>query len=182
MVLNNKPQMFTIQFPSNFWYPEVKARWEPLVERMKLPYTDLDDFMNAQIQAVRFPSLTDELATQVRGQYEVAYPGGKELEVLINKQLEITFKLTESYMSYWVIWDQVDTYLHYTGEGREHKDCWMEPIELGFLTDAGIQLLNFTFKEITPISLGELSLSYAATVAQYNTFTWSLRFNRFEVE
>ena len=149
---------------------------------MKLPYVGLDDFMNAQIQSVRFPSVNAEVSTQIRGQYEVAYTGGKELEPLINKELEITFKLTESYMSYWVIWDQFDCYLHYSSQYREHKECWMEPIRIGFLTDAGLQLMAFTFKEITPRSIGELSLSYAATVAQYNTFSWGLHFNRYEIE
>ena len=47
---------------------------------MKLPYETLDDFMNQQIQQVTFPSTNLELATQQRGQYEIAYATGKELE------------------------------------------------------------------------------------------------------
>lgn len=182
MVLNNKPQMFTFYFPSDFWYPEVVEQWTPMVRRMKLPYETVEDFMNAQIQAVTFPSMNLDLAVQGRWQYEVAYYGGKELEPLIDKNLKITFKLTESYLSYWIVWHQIDTFLHYASEYREKKVCWLPPVKLGFLTDAGIQLLDFTFNEITPEGTSELNLSYAATVASYNTFTLSLRYNTFSVD
>ena len=184
MVLNNKPQMFTVFFPSNFFYQEVKEKWEPIIERMRLPYQSIDDFMNAQIQSVTFPNVTIDIGTQQRNQYEVAYPGGKELEPMISKDLTITFKLTESYISYFIMWDQIDTYLHYydpgTAENLENKKaCWMEPIHLAFLSDAGFQLTEFRFEHITPTGLGELNLSYAATAASYNTFSLSLKYNRF---
>ena len=182
-VLNNKPQMFVIQFPSNFWYKEVINTWEPMVKRMKLPYETLDDFMNQQIQQVTLPSTNLELATQQRGQYEIAYATGKELEPEIGKNLNITFKLTESYLSYWVVWHQVDTYLHYANDElkRNKAPIYMEPISLSFLTDAGLEMLSFRFDQIVPTNIGELNLSYAATVASYNTFTWNLRFNYFDI-
>lgn len=181
-VLNNKPQMFTIQFPSNFWYPEVVEMWTPMIERMRLPYQDLNDFMNSQIQSVVFPSMAIDLAPQQRGQYEVNYPTGKELEVHMDKTIKITFKLTESYLSYWIIFSQMDTYLHYVNDHHNLKPCWMEPIELGFLTDSGFRLLNFKFKEIIPTDTTSLTLSYAATVASYNTFDWTLKYNLFDIE
>jgi len=182
-VLNNKPQMFVIQFPSNFWYEEVVSTWEPMVKRMKLPYNTVDDFMNQQIQQVTFPSTNLEIATQRRGQYEIAYPTGKELEHEIGKNLNITFKLTESYLSYWIVWHQVDLYLHYAGDGlkRNKEPLYMEPIFLSFLTDAGLEMVKFKFEQIIPTNIAELNLSYAATVASYNTFNWSLRYNYFDV-
>lgn len=187
MVLNNKPQMFTIFFPSNFFYPEVVAKWQPIIERMRLPYTSVSEFMNQQIQSITFPGLNMDTATQQRNQYTVSYPGGKELEPIISKSLNITFKLTESYASYFIMWDQLDTYLHYAGPDLENanklkKPCWLEPISLAFLTDSGFQLTQYIFNEITPTSLSDLQLSYAAQVAQYNTFTFGLTYNRFEIK
>lgn len=180
-VLNNKQQMFIVQFPSNFWYDEVVEKWTPMIERMRLPYNNINDFMNAQIQSVTFPGVTLDSVTQQREQYEITYPGGKELEVNIDKNIRLTFKLTESYISYWIIWDQLDKYLHYVNDHNFKKDCWMEPIELGFLTDSGFELTNFKFREITPYGLSSLTLSYAATIASYNTFEWSLKYNWFDI-
>lgn len=181
MVLNNTPWMFLLYLPSNFFYQEVVEKWTPVIEKMKLPYTSLVDFMNAQIQTISFPGVSMDTAMQQRGQYEVAYPGGKELEQLISKDLSITFKLTESYISYWVMWDQIDMYLHYANDVTDHQPCWMNPISLSFLSDNGYEMIKFLFQEITPTNLGELSLSYAATLAQYNTFTLSLKYNRFDI-
>lgn len=187
MVLNNKPQMFTIFFPSNFFYEEVKSKWSPIIEKMRLPYQGVDDFMNAQLQSVTFPTLSIETSTQTRGQYDVVYPGGKETENFISKDLNFTFKLTESYVSYFIWWDQIDLYLHYTNKdffkepGKAKKPCWMEPVHLAFLSDAGYKLTEFTFKELTPLSLSDLQLSYAATAAQYNTFNVLIKYNRFDV-
>ena len=84
MVLNNLPQMFSFYFPSNFWYDEVVKTWTPFVQRMRLPYETVSDFMNDQVQSVVFPSINIDLSTQQRGQYEVAYPGGKQLEPPVN--------------------------------------------------------------------------------------------------
>ena len=182
MVLNNCPQMFSIYFPSNFFYEEVIEKWSPIVEKMRLPYRTVDDFMNAQIQSVTFPGASIENSVQQRRQYDIMYPGGKELEVLLNKELNITFKLTESYLSYWIIWDQMDRYLHYVNEGKQLEPVWMEPVHLIFLNDAGFGMTQFCFRDIVPTSLGELNLSYAAQAASYNTFNWSLRFNRFDTD
>ena len=113
MVLNNLPQMFSFYFPSNFWYDEVVQTWTPMVQRMRLPYESVADFMNDQVQGVVFPAMNLDLSTQQRGQYEVAYYGGKELEPLIDKNLKLTMKLTESYLSYWIFWHQMDVFLHY---------------------------------------------------------------------
>lgn len=181
MVLNNTPWMFLLYLPKNFFYDEVVAKWTPIIDKMKLPYTSLVDFMNAQIQTISFPGVNIDTVMQQREQYEVHYPGGKELEQLISKDLNITFKLTESYISYWIMWDQIDLYLHYSNEVTDHKPCWLEPITMSFLSDNGYETLKFIFQEITPTNLGELSLSYAATLAQYNTFTLSLKYNRFDI-
>jgi hypothetical protein len=57
----------------------------------------------------------------------------------------------------------------------------MEPVKLGFLSDAGFKILEFTFWEITPTNTSELNLSYAATIGSYNTFQANLRYNRFDI-
>ena len=182
MVLNNKPQMFTFYFPSNFWYDEVKETWQPFIERMKLPYQDISDFMNQQVQAIKFPALNMEPVEQQREQYPIAYFNGKELEPQIDKSLNITFKLTESYITYWVVWHQIDLFLHYAATANEKKPCWMEPVSLGFLNDAGFKMIEFEFSGITPTNTSELNMSYAATIASYNTFSLNLRYNYFDIK
>lgn len=188
MVLNNKPQAFVLYFPSNFFYPEVCEMWSPIVERMKLPYQSVCDFMNAQIQSISFPGINAETATQQREQYTIVYPTGKEVAPLVSKDLTITFKLTESYISYFIMKDQFELYLKYATDdlnvqnrGAVKKKCWMEPIHMKFLSDVGYSLIDYVFEEITLTSLSNVELSYAATVAQYNTFQLGFTYNKYNV-
>lgn len=175
--------MFSVYFPTNFFYSNVVEKWETIVKRMKLPYESVCDFMNNQIQSVTFPALNLDNATQQRWNYEVAYAQGKELEPVITKTLTMTFKLTESYASYFIMWDQLDTYLHYHSRKElPEVNPWLEPITLSFLTDSGHKLTSFIFREITPKSLSDLNLSYAAQIASYNNFNFTMMYNRFDIE
>lgn len=180
MILNNKAQMFSVWFPPGFFYKEVVDKWLPYIQKMKLPYNTIEDFMNSQIQQVTYPSIDIGTSDQGQGQYLISYTTGKELEPIIDKNLTITFKLTESYLTYWIIYYQVYWYLEYIKESK--TQCFMNTINLSFLNDAGLSLVNFHYKYIIPVSIGNFNLSYASQVAAYNTFTWNIKYNRFDID
>lgn len=181
MILNNLPQQFRIGFQTGFFYKEVSDRWSPIVKRMKLPYESVEDFMNAQIQSVDFPGINLEITAQQQGQMEVSYPTGKELEpTMAGKTLNIKFKLTESYLPFWIIYDQIHAYLKYSKDN--HKPCFMDPIVLTFLNNTGFALITFQFKDIVPESLSGLPLSYAAQAASFNTVDWGLKYTHYTIE
>jgi hypothetical protein len=100
MILNSKSNQFFINFIEDFLYPEVEERWLPIIKRFKLPYESTTDYINACVQSVTFPSVELEPRTQQQSQFQIAYRGGKELEPTLDKNLTITFKLSESYVIY----------------------------------------------------------------------------------
>lgn len=173
MVLNNKAQMFSVWFDENYFYPEIDKKYKPILNKMKLPYLSVSDFMNAQLQTITFPGVDIGNALQQRGQYEIGYTSGKELDAITDKTLELEFKLTESYLSYWILWDQIELYLKY----GQINPCWWDPINLTFLNDAGFEIRTIQFQQITPTSLSGLNLSYKSQVSSYNTLKLTLRYN-----
>lgn len=173
MILNNRTQLFSFYFPNNYLLPEVVKKYEVYLKRMHLPFESCEDFLNSCIQTVTFPSINISNATQQHGQYEMEYTTGKELEAIVEKNLTITFKLTDSYLSYWIIRDQIEAYLKY---GSIKKIFW-NPLYLTFLSSAGYEINTIEFSQITPTNLSELDLSYKAEIAQYNTFTLGLHYN-----
>lgn len=179
MVLNNKAQMFSVWFPYGFFYKEVEKQWTPYVQRMKIPYQSVTDFMNAQIQTITYPSIDIGSSTQQQGQYPIEYTIGKELEPIINKDFTITFKLTESYLTYWILYTQVFWYLEYLKMST--IPIFMDTINLSFLDNSGLALTNFKYRYIIPKGLGEFQLSYAAQAATYNTISWNLHYNRMDI-
>lgn len=173
MILNNRTQLFSFYFPSNYLFPEVSEKYKVYLNRMHLPFESCEDFLNSCIQTVSFPAISIENASQQLGQYEIQHTTGKELDVITNKTLTITFKLADSYLSYWIIRDQIEAYLKY----GEVKKIYWNPLYLTFLSSAGYEINTFEFSQITPTDLSELDLSYKSEITQYNTFTLTVHYN-----
>src|SRR5271157_300893 len=132
MILNAKHNNFVILFSQNFFYPEVEQRWKPVIDRLKLPYNSTADFLNACIQAVSWPQLSLITATQQERQYQITWRGGKELEPIFDKTVTVTFKLTEGFISYWMLFEQIEYYLTYA----KATPFW-PPMFLSFLDHNG---------------------------------------------
>lgn len=177
MILNALNNQFVIRFPSNFFYPEIRRRWEPVVRRLKLPYTTLEDFINAAVQSVDFPSIELDIAQQQQGQFPIRYRGGKELEPVLDRNLTVTFKLTEGFISYWMLFEQIEEYVNY-----EQVQPFWPPMYISFLDHHGFELVAFSFEKVVPTGLSQFQISYATTAAEFNTFTMNLNYNRFNIK
>ena len=174
MILNNRTQLFSFYFPSNYFFPAISEKYKVYLNRMHLPFESCEDFVNSCIQTVNFPSFSIPNASQKLGQYEIENTTGKELDVIVEKNLTITFKLTDSYLSYWIIRDQIEEYLKY---GNKKRKIYWNPLYLTFLSSAGYEINTFEFSQVTPISLSELDLSYKSEITQYNTFSLGVHYN-----
>lgn len=179
MILNAKNNMFTIWFPPHFFYPNVVRKWDPIVKRLKLQYQTIEDFFNSSIQSLTFPSMDLPIARQQQSQFDIGYKGGKELEPLFGKDIVLTFKLSEGYISYWIIFDQIEEFLKYDSED---SDVFWPSMYVSFLDMHGFELLAFEFNKIVPTNLSSFDLSYASTAADFNTFTLGIRYNRFNIK
>jgi len=163
--------------PPNFFYPEIIERWTPVVKRLKLPYNTLEDFFNASIQSITMPPVDLSSVEQQQSQFNIAYKGGKELEPVFEKTLDVTFKLTEGFITYWIIFDQIEKYLLY----QEDNVFW-PAMYVSFLDLHGFELVAFEFNKIIPTGLSQFEVNYANTAADFNTFTLGLRYNRFNIK
>ncbi len=177
MILNAISSQFVIWFPANFFYPEIDKKWTPVVKRLKLPYESLEDFINATIQSVSFPSIDIDLAMQQQSQFPIQYGSGKELEPLLDKNLTVTFKLSEGFISYWIMFEQFELFLKYNGT----KAFW-PPMYISFLDHHGFELIEFSFNKIVPRNMSQFEISYATTAAEFRTFTVDLVYNRFNIK
>ena len=175
-LLNAKLSQFVIYLPKNFFYPEIYSRWNPVVKRLKLPYESLEDFVNASIQSVTFPEMTLPLTQQQEAQYPINWRGGKELEPILDKIITITFKMIEGFITYWIIFEQIELYLKY-GETQP----WWPSAYVSFLDHHGFELVVFEFEKITPIGLSQFDVSYSQVTAEFSSFRLSMHYNRFKI-
>jgi len=178
MILNALNNQFVVRFPKSFFYQEIHDRWDPVIKRLKLPYENLEDFMNASVQSVNFPALELNPVEQTQQQFRIAMRPGKELEPLLDKNLTLTFKLSEGFITYWILFEQIELYI----KVYETKKLWWDPMYISFLDHHGFELVAFSFEKITPTSMSQFDISYATTAAEFNTFTLNLRYNRFNIK
>ena len=174
MILNNLSNQFVISLQKGFFYPEIVKKWSPIVKRLKLPYESLEDFINACTQSISFPSVELPSVDQQQQQFKIAYRGGKELEAVLDKNLTLTFKLSEGFISYWILFEQIEKFVQY----GDSLPFW-PPLYVSFLDHHGFELVSFCFQKIIPTSLSAFDISYAQTTAEFNTFTMNLRYNRY---
>ncbi len=178
MILNNLSNQFIIRFPRNFFYPEIHERWEPIIKRLKLPYENLEDFMSSAVQSLNFPAIDLNPVEQGQQQFRIAYRPGKELEPLFDKNLTFTFKLSEGFITYWILFEQIEIFTQL----YDAKKPFWEPLYVSFLDHHGFELVAFSFDKIIPTALSQFDISYATTAAEFNTFTLNLRYNRFQIK
>ena len=175
-LLNAKLNQFTIWFPKDFFYPEIRERWTPVVKRLKLQYQSLEDFFNASVQSVTFPEVTLNPVTQPQTMYQIRYRGAKELEPILDKNITVTFKLIEGFITYWMLFEQIEMYQLYS----DTNPFWPS-MYVSFLDHHGFELVNFEFQKIVPNSLSQFNVSYASVASDFNTFTLNLLYNRYKI-
>ena len=175
-LLNSKLSQFVIWLPQDFFYPEIRERWTPIIKRLKLQYQTIEDFVNATVQSVSFPEVSLSPSTQQQSQFQIQYRGGKELEPILDKNLTITFKLTEGFITYWMIFDQIELFQTYAPT----KPFWPS-MYVSFLDHHGFELMAFKFNQLIPLGLSQFNVSYATVTSDFNTFTLNMRYNRYNI-
>jgi len=175
-ILNAKLNQFAIWFPKDFFYPEVRERWTPIVKRLKLQYQSLEDFFNATVQSITFPEVILATVTQPQTMFQIRYRGGKELEPILDKNLTVTFKLTEGFITYWMLFDQIELFQFYS----ERSPFWPS-MYVSFLDHHGFELMAFEFQKIVPLSLSQFNANYSTVSAEFNTFSMNMSYNRYKI-
>jgi ribonucleoside-triphosphate reductase len=94
------------------------------------------------------------------------------------KDLTITIKLSESYMTYFIARQQMELYLKY---GANQKELYFPPINVTILDEGGFENITYTYYQLTPTNLSDFDLSYAAKPGSFNTFTWGFKYNYFDI-
>jgi len=176
-ILNAKLNQYAIWFPKDFFYPEIRERWTPVVKRLKLQYLSLEDFFNASIQSVTFPQVNLIPVTQPQTMFQIKYRGGKELEPILEKNLTITFKLTEGFITYWMLFEQIEAFQLYSD-----KAPFWPSMYISFLDHHGFELVTFEFQKIVPLGLTQFNISYSTAAAEFNTFSLNLSYNRYKIK
>ena len=177
MLLNPLDQNFVIALDYNWFYPDISMKWLPIMHRLYLPYITCEDFFNANITSINFPGISSPSVEQQGKLYKITKRPGNQVDQIIDKTISLTVKTTESYISYFMARHQFDLFLRL----GLSTPVYLPDISVTLLDDGGFETITYRYQQLTPISLGDLSMSYAARMGQFNTFTWTFKYNYYDV-
>lgn len=177
MLLNNLSYQFCIYFDVNTFYPTIERVWLPVLKKMSIPYMSVEDFINSQIQTFNFPGVNSNNVSQQIGLYNVKKRPGFQMDQLMQKEFSISFKLTESYITYFIMRQQYEMFLKLI----EVQELYFAPISVSLLDSEGNETISYKYHQVTPKSISALDLNYVTKLADFHTFDMSFDYNYFDI-
>jgi hypothetical protein len=183
MISNARQSRFRFNFNKGFIFESIEKKWEQYIRASMSPYKTVNDFINSQIQTVTFPGIQLSTAEQTVLAEKRYYKPSWEAQMLLNRDFNVTMKLTESYTNYFIMFDQLAWYLDddavmASGQPHVHFDPFYMDIldHLGFVTTR-IKMTNIVYSGISG-----LDFSYSSDNPQFKTFTCNFKFSRLELD
>lgn len=200
MILNARHNGFLVNLPQNFFSSEIDKKYEKYYKNLLVPYRSISDFMASTIQTIEIPGFNSVLQSQIE-------QGGKKREVLsslpiaeqFSRELKISFKLTDGWLSYWIFLDNLLNYLEpsnlaetntQNSLGRAHRapvvleenHPFFSPIRLTILNNEGYALVSVLFNRPMITGLTNFQLSYASVKSEFKTFSVTFKYYNFDLE
>jgi hypothetical protein len=177
MILSAKNNNFIVRFNKGFFYESVVDKYETYIKRLPIPYENLHDYMTAGIQAMTFPALTAEPVEQILYEDNYTSKGGLRLERYLERQFNITFKLYEGYINYWVMFDMFRAFYD-----LDNKEAFLPDVTLSFLDQTGFEFVAVEFHQVLMTNISELELNYSSNTAEFKTFNMNFKYNYIKIK
>lgn len=178
MILNAKNNNFIFNFPKIFFPESITSKYEKYLNRLPLPFETMKDFVNHSVQSVTFPAFSIPVIEQEINKGDIIYSkGGKLLRNYMEKELSVTFKITEGYLNYFFWMDVMTDFYSY-----DSAETYKPFVYLRFLDNSGYEFVRYKFDEIIIKGMSTLELSYNSNIPTFNTFTVDFAFNYYKIE
>ena len=200
MLFRSRQNSFLVNLPQDFFNQAVNDKYEKYYRNLLLPYKSISDFMASTIQSVTFPGLTSQLPTQTRTLGKVQeVQSSKPIADMFSRDLKLTFKLTDAYLNYFIMMDNILNYLEpanvdekNTGNSlgkaltnsvvRNANHPYFSPIRLTLLNNEGYGVSSIIFNRPMITTMSAITLSYSSVTPQFQTFTVDFKYYNFDLE
>jgi hypothetical protein len=199
MILNSRQNSFVVNLPQDFFSEKINQKYEKYYRNLILPYRSLSDFMSSTIQSINFPGLTSQTLTQTRtlGKIQDFQPA-KPIADRFTREIKMTFKLTDAYLNYFIMMDNVLNFLDPANvnpknaqtslgqaksvQNQESNHPFFSPIRLTLLNNEGFGVSSIIFNRPIITNFSAVTLSYSSVTPQFQTFTVDFKYFNFDLE
>jgi len=177
MILSAKNNNFRVELSSEFFDEEVIKKYEFVIKNLPSPYKTIRNYINAGIQEFSLPSISLPIVEQVNIHNVVTpWKGKGNMEYNTEKDMNITWKLYEGYLNWFIMQDILQNFYKYT-----QRKQFMPDIILSLLDNQGYELVAIKYTGIIYYGISELNLSFSSNIPEFNTFTCNFRARDFEI-
>ena len=178
MNLNSKLNQLVFYFPPNFWGKEITDQYKGFYNQLMLPYDNIDDFVLSTLQSVSFPKFEIGTTQQIRNRgAEQDYKGAGPLKDSIERKFTLTFKSTEGFMNYMLLWNNAINYLDF-----KNKTQYFDQMILGILNNEGYLMEMITFKKVIFKGISQFDLNHSIAEPGFNKFTVDFIYNDWDID
>lgn len=157
----------------------VKAKFKDYARAVELPYSDMIDYINASVIDFTLSGLKD--TTDSRQSYdhgrEKIFKGSKPVEEGISKDLEITCKLGEACMNWFMMREQLAAYLDWN---RPTEKNFLPPVYLQMFDEEDRIILEVVMSYVRFVYITDIKLSVQDNGIVSKDFTIGLTYNKIE--
>lgn len=189
-----------VSLPQDFFSPKIDEKYGKYYRNLLLPYRSISEFMASTIQTVTFPGLSSTLPTQVRPLGKVQeVQSAKPIADMFNRDIKLTFKLTDAYLNYFIMMDNMLNYLEPANVSptntqrslgktltnqviQNQNHPFFSPIRLTLLNNEGYAVSSVVFNRPMITAMSTITLSYSSTTPQFQTFTVDFKYYNFDLE
>lgn len=178
MIPDGRENLFEFHFPKTFMPKEISDKYRKYLNR--IPGNIIEeplDFLNYTIQSITIPGMGYDPVIQdsTRGSTK-RWRSSLATNSLFEKELTITFQLTDGYINYWMMMDLLNYYYRF-----DNDVPYLDNLNVRMLDNEGNSII--TARIIKPLltNISELSMSFASNVADFTTFDITIAYNNFEI-
>lgn len=177
MRLNSQSSQFVFSLPEDFIPPEIIMTYTPILEKNWIQYENVVDYLSSTIKSISFPGVAFEMPRQslLRGK-ERRYKPAKNVQDIVNHDLDITFASVDADINYWILFDILTK--HYL----DIEHIYVNPFTMTVLDIHRDVIMKIIFKEIIINGLDGNKFDYSAQKVSSKDFNLKLSFNFYEVE
>ena len=167
MYRNTKNNLIYFRFPVNFVPDEIEDKYQPLLKQHQSPFKSVKEFLNSLVISVNFPSVSYDSVQQDHARTPRNFRQGTDVYRSIDKEISIDIRLTEGYLSYFMLYD----IFIYWNDNPEATNQYLETFVFKTLDLRGNEMATIEYKEVLFIGIGDLSLSFSDVDPTFNSFS-----------